>query len=152
MCWFRHTIQLKCTRSHPMMNSSLRPYNQLHQPRLCMHLSIQATLIHQVRNDITIIRSKINQNGNKLIMKLTFHLNNGCLMTCLIVIHCCINPRNTLMNISNCLCLLPSWCDAHSLFRCSPPQVQHLKGFLPSPLFYFSGWNPCPMSIALNFL
>lgn len=39
-------------------------------------------------------------------MKLTFHLNNEYMMINLTIIHCCINLRNTLTNIPNCLCLL----------------------------------------------
>lgn len=85
---------------------TLCPYSQLHQPRFCMHFFIQETIIHQVKTGITIIRYGVNKNRNKFITKLTFHLNNGCLMINLPIIHCCINPRNTLPNISNCLYLL----------------------------------------------
>jgi len=70
-----------------------------------MHLFIQATLIHQ-NMDITIVRSRINQNINNLITNLSFHLDNECLMASLPVIHCYIKPRNNLPNISNYLCLL----------------------------------------------
>lgn len=106
MCSCRHTIQIKCTRSHPMMNSFLGACSQMHQPRICMHFFIQATLIHHVRTNVTIIRFKTNQYGNNLIMNLTFYLNNGCLMVHLHVIKCFIDPRNTLTNVPNCLCLL----------------------------------------------
>jgi len=55
---------------------------------------------------MTIARSKVNQNRNNFITKLTFHLNNRCLMINLPIIQCCINSRNTLSNIPKCLCLL----------------------------------------------
>lgn len=89
-----------------MINSSLGPCSQLHQPRLCMHFFTKTTLIYEFRNDINIIRSTVNQNRKKLIMKLTFHLNNRCLMLCLPIIHYCINLRNTMTNVSKYMCLL----------------------------------------------
>lgn len=57
MCCCNHTIQLKCTSSYPVINSFLSTYSQLHQRRLCMCFFSQATIIHQVRINIIIIRS-----------------------------------------------------------------------------------------------
>ena len=106
MCCYRNTSQLKCTSSHPVMNSLLSTYNQLHQPRFCMHFFSQATLIHQVNINITIIKSRIIQNRNNSALKLTFHLNNGFLMIFLFVVHNCINSRNFMTNVPNFLHLL----------------------------------------------
>jgi len=89
-----------------MMKSFFGTCSYLHQPLLCMHLFIQATLIHQFRTDITIFRSMVTQNRNNLITNLTFHLDNRFLMINLPIIQCYINLRNTLSNIPNCLCLL----------------------------------------------
>jgi len=71
-----------------------------------MHLFIQTTHIRQVNINITIIRSRVNQNRNNLITNLTIHLDNRRLVICMYVIQHCIDPWNTLLNISHCLCLL----------------------------------------------
>lgn len=71
-----------------------------------MQFLTQTILIHLVRNTIAIIRSRVNQNRNKLITKLTVHLNDRFLMVFLFVIQCCINTRNALTNTPNSLCLL----------------------------------------------
>ena len=86
-----------------MVNSLLCTCRQLYQPRFCMQFLSQTTLIHEVRINITIVRSMINQNRNNLIIKLTVHLNDRCLMICLPVVHSCIDLRNA---ITNCMCLL----------------------------------------------
>lgn len=106
MWWYKHLIQLKYTRPYPLMNSFLGTCSQLHQLRICMKLFIQKPLIHSVSADVTIVRSKVNQNINNLIKNPTFHLDNRCLMISLPIIQCCINWRNTLPNIPNYLCLL----------------------------------------------
>jgi len=71
-----------------------------------MHFFSQTSLIHQVRINITIIRSRVNKNIKNSITELTFHLNNGCLAIHLLVIKCFIYLRNALSNIPNHLCLL----------------------------------------------
>ena len=71
-----------------------------------MQFLTQTTLIHQVRTNIAIIRSRFNQNRNNLITMLTIHLNGRCLVLCLYIVHCCIDMRNDLTNIPNSLCLL----------------------------------------------
>lgn len=106
MRWCRNTIKLKCTSSYPVMNSLLSTCSQLHQPRLYMHFFSQTILIHQVRINITINRFMVNQNRNNLTTELTFHLNNGCLVICLLVVHSWINLRNATVHIPNWLCLL----------------------------------------------
>jgi len=106
MCYCRHTIELKCTRSYLVMNSRLSTCSQLHQLRLYMQIFSQATLIHHFRINITIIRSRISQNRNNSTIELTLHLNNGCLMICLLIAHNYIDLRNAMKNIPNCLHLL----------------------------------------------
>ena len=71
-----------------------------------MQFLTQTTLIHQVRTNIAIIRSRVNQNINNLITKLTVHLNDRCLMIFMFVIQCCIGMWNTMTNIPNSLRLL----------------------------------------------
>lgn len=93
-------------KPYRMMNSILCTYRQLHNPRFCMQLFTQTTLIHQVRTNIAIIRSRVNQNRSKLIIKLIVHLNDKCPMFCMFVVHGCINMRKALPYIPNSLCLL----------------------------------------------
>jgi len=71
-----------------------------------MHFFIQTTLIHQVMNNITIIRSRFNQNRNNLITNLTVHLDDICMMVCMYVIQHYIDARKALTNIPNSLCLM----------------------------------------------
>ena len=71
-----------------------------------MQFPTQTTLIHQFRTNITIIRSKVNQNINNLNTNHIVHLNDRCLVFCMPVVHCCIDTWNTLTNIPNSLCLL----------------------------------------------
>ena len=88
------------------MNSLLSTYIQLHQPRLYTHFFSEATLIHPVMININTIRSKINKKGKNLTINIIFHLNNGCLVSFLLVFHNYINLRNVMANIPNYLCLL----------------------------------------------
>ena len=106
MCCNRHPIQIKFTSSYPMMNLLLCTCSPLYQPRFWMHFFSQTTRIHQVMINITIVRSRINQNRNNLITKLTVHLDNGCLVIRLPIIQCYIDPRNVMSNIPNYLRLL----------------------------------------------
>lgn len=106
MCCCRHTIHIKCASPYPMMNSLLSTCSQLYQPRLCMHLFSQATLMSKVRINITIIRLRINQNRSKSTTELMFHLNNGFLVIYVLVIKSSIKLRNAMTNIPNYLCLL----------------------------------------------
>ena len=124
-----------------------------------MHFFIQTTLINQVRTNIYIIRSRVNQNRNNLITKLTVYLNDRCMMICLFVIQCCIDMRNAPTNIPNSLCLLFTIYLSPTtliLWEISPamifPQVQHSIGFHPEPVFCSSIRSPCPLLCALNFL
>jgi len=106
MYYGMHTIQIKRTSSYPMMNSLLCTCIQLHKLRFCMWFFIQTTPIHYVKDNITIIICRVNQNKNNLITKLTIHLNDTFLMVYMYVIQCCIDSRNTLTNIPNILLLL----------------------------------------------
>lgn len=106
MCCCQYTIQLKCTSSYPVMNSLICTCIQLQQPRRWMHFFSQAMLIHHVMIRITIIQSKINQNRKKLTTNFAFHVNNGCLVICMLLVHSCMNLRNVMTNIPNYLCLL----------------------------------------------
>ena len=56
--------------------------------------------------NIVITRSRISQNENNLIMKLTFHLNNRSIMTCVTIIMYYTDSGNTLTNTPNYLYLL----------------------------------------------
>lgn len=71
-----------------------------------MYLFIQTTLIHLARINITIIRSKVNENRNNFVTKLIIHLDNRCLVICLHVIQCNIDMWNALPNIPNCMCFM----------------------------------------------
>jgi len=72
-----------------------------------MHALIFSNHIDPPSQDyITIFRSKINQNRNNLITKLTIHLNDRCLMVRLPIVHNCVDPRNVMTNIPNYIFLL----------------------------------------------
>ena len=71
-----------------------------------MHFFIQTKLIHQVRINITIIGSRVNQNRNNSITKITVYLDNRFLVIHLPVILCYIDTRNALPNIPNSLYFL----------------------------------------------
>ena len=99
-----------------------------------MHLYIQTTLIHQVKTNITIIRSKVNQNRNNLITNLTVHLDNKCLVIFFPVIQRFIDPGNTMYNISHYLCLsctIYMWYTTLMLCTISPTMI-----FVTSPRLY----------------
>ena len=124
-----------------------------------MHLLTQTTLIHQVRINISIVRYRVNQNRSNLITKLTFHLDNRCQMINLLIIQCCINPRNTISNIPNCFFILKTvniWSSTLMLCKISPAMIlatsPNCKGLFPSPFFFSSDWNPYPLSATLNLL
>ena len=97
------------TQMHKLLPSDILSSLYLYPTALTnifMHFSIQTTLIHQVRTNITIIRSRVNQNVNKLIKKLTSCLDNSCLVLFLLIIQSCIDMRNDLPNIPNSMRLL----------------------------------------------
>ena len=116
------------------MKSLLCTCSQLHSPRIYMKFLIQTTLIHQFRTNIAIIRLRFNKNRNNLIIELTIHLNDRCLVFCLPIFHCYIDTWNTLANIPNSLCLLctvylrPStlmlWKIYDKLFLTTSPKLQ----------------------------
>ena len=120
-----------------------------------MQFLIQTTIIPQVKTNIAIIRSRVNQNRNNLITKLIIHLNDRFLMVFLFVIQHCINTRNSLTNILNSLCLLRTiYLRLTTLILLTissmmiSPQAQQCTG----SLFYSFVLIPCPLSDALNFL
>ena len=89
-----------------MVNSLLCTCSQLHKPRFCMKLLTETTPIRQVRTSISIVRYMVNKSRNNLITNITIHLNDKCLVSCLLVVHGCIDTCNTLTNIPNSLRLL----------------------------------------------
>lgn len=71
-----------------------------------MHFFSQTTLIYQVSINIPIDRSKINQNRNTLITKLTAPLNVLFMMILLLAVHNCIDLRNAMTKIANFMFLM----------------------------------------------
>ena len=95
---------------------------------------IQTTLIHQFRTNIAIIRSKFNQNRNKLITNLTVHLNDRCMVFYLPTVHGYIDTRNTLAYISNSLHLMCTvYLGSTTMILCT---ISHEMVFATSPTLY----------------
>ena len=67
---------------------------------------LKSTTMHYPRSDITVSRTRFNQNRNRLLNNLTCNFNHSWLMICLAVLRCCINPRDSSCDLTHYLSFL----------------------------------------------
>ena len=67
---------------------------------------LKGTDLHYSRSNVTMSRTKVNQNRYRLFNNLTCNFNHSSLMICLVVLQCCINTRDDSCYLTHCFFLL----------------------------------------------
>ena len=67
---------------------------------------LKITNLHYSRSNVTVRRTRVNQNRNILLNNLTYYFNHSWLVIFLAVLQCCINSRDCPCYLTHCFCFL----------------------------------------------